>query len=100
MMARRRRPAVPIRRALAVRLTIAGGTSGEAVDTDGSGWSVDDDLRRLPVQDEYWGFPAYSTTGVIALTDCDEFVMPYTYQSPPNQGTKRSAQCTYARKVP
>lgn len=43
-------------------------------------------------------FPAYSTTGVIALTDCDSFVMAYTWQMPPNSGTKTSAKCTYTRQ--
>jgi hypothetical protein len=43
-------------------------------------------------------FPAYSTKGVIALGDCDTFLMPYTYQSPPNQGTKHSQQCSYTRQ--
>ncbi|HEX2877623.1 MAG TPA: hypothetical protein VHP33_40520 [Polyangiaceae bacterium] len=44
-------------------------------------------------------FAEYSTVGVIAPTGCDTFLMPYTYQSPPNQGTKHSAQCSYTRKV-
>lgn len=45
------------------------------------------------------GFPAYSTAGVLALTDCDTFLMPYTWQSPPNSGNKTSAICTYTRQV-
>lgn len=45
-------------------------------------------------------FPAYSTQGVIALTSCNTFSMPYTYQTPPNQGNKTSQQCAYTRKVP
>jgi collagen type I alpha len=44
-------------------------------------------------------FADYSTVGVVAPTGCDTFLMPYTYQSPPNQGTKHSAQCSYTRKV-
>lgn len=44
-------------------------------------------------------FPDYSTVGVIAPTGCDTFLMPYTYQTPPNQGTKHAAQCSYVRKV-
>lgn len=44
-------------------------------------------------------FADYSTVGVIAPTGCDTFLMPYTYQSPPNQGTKHAAQCSYTRKV-
>jgi hypothetical protein len=45
------------------------------------------------------GFANYSSVGVIALTGCDTFIMPYTWQSPPNQGTKHAAQCSYTRKV-
>lgn len=44
-------------------------------------------------------FPDYSTVGVIAPTGCDSFLMPYTYQTPPNQGTKHAAQCSYVRKA-
>lgn len=40
----------------------------------------------------------YSTKGVIALGTCDTFLMPYTWQSPPNQGTKHSQQCSYTRE--
>jgi hypothetical protein len=44
------------------------------------------------------GFDDYSTTGVIALNaDCKSFLMPYTWQMPPNQGTKHSSQCSYTR---
>jgi hypothetical protein len=43
-------------------------------------------------------FPDYSTAGAIGFTDCDTFLMSYTYQSPPNQGAKTAAKCTYARK--
>lgn len=43
-------------------------------------------------------FPAYSTTGVVGLTDCNSFIMPYTWQSPPNTGKKTSSQCTYTRQ--
>lgn len=43
-------------------------------------------------------FPDYSTAGVIALQGCDAFVMPYTYQIPPNTGTPTSAKCNYARQ--
>lgn len=45
------------------------------------------------------GFQDYSTTGVIGLTDCDNFIMPYTWQMPPHTGNKTSAQCTYKRVV-
>ena len=41
----------------------------------------------------------YSTSGVLALSSCDTFSMPYTWQSPPHQGTKHWSQCTYTRKV-
>ena len=44
-------------------------------------------------------FADYSTTGVIALTDCDSFSMPYTWQSPPNQGAKHAQQCSYKRVI-
>lgn len=44
-------------------------------------------------------FADYSTVGVIAPTGCDAFSMPYTYQSPPHQGAKHAAQCSYTRKV-
>lgn len=43
-------------------------------------------------------FADYSTTGVIGLTSCDSFIMPYTYQTPPHQGTKHSQQCAYTRQ--
>jgi hypothetical protein len=43
-------------------------------------------------------FSDYSTTGVVALTSCDTFSMPYTWQSPPNQGVKHSQQCQYSRQ--
>jgi hypothetical protein len=43
-------------------------------------------------------FDDYSTTGVVGLTSCDSFIMPYTYQTPPHQGTKHSQQCVYSRK--
>ena len=42
-------------------------------------------------------FPDYSTAGVIALQGCDAFVMPYTWQSPPNTGSTTSAKCNYVR---
>jgi hypothetical protein len=45
------------------------------------------------------GYPDYSTSGVIALTDCDSFLMPYTWQIPPQTGSKTSATCTYTRQV-
>ena len=41
----------------------------------------------------------YSTSGVVALTSCSAFLMPYSWQSPPNSGTKHAAQCSYVRKV-
>jgi hypothetical protein len=45
-------------------------------------------------------FADYSTSGVIALNaDCDSFLMPYTWQSPPNQGKKTSAKCSYTRPL-
>ncbi|MDF3069457.1 MAG: hypothetical protein K0R38_5058 [Polyangiaceae bacterium] len=44
-------------------------------------------------------FPDYSTTGVVGLTDCNSFVMPYTWQSPPNTGKKTSSKCTYTRQL-
>lgn len=43
-------------------------------------------------------FPAYSTTGVVTLSDCNTLLMPYTYQIPPNQGTKHAQSCTYTRQ--
>lgn len=45
-------------------------------------------------------FADYSSTGVIALTGCSTMLMPYSWQSPPNQGTKHAAQCVYVRKLP
>jgi hypothetical protein len=46
------------------------------------------------------GFDDYSTEGVIKLgDDCDSFLMPYTWQMPPHQGTLHSAQCAYTRHV-
>lgn len=42
--------------------------------------------------------PAYSTTGVVTLSDCNTLLMPYTYQMPPNQGTKHAQSCTYTRQ--
>lgn len=42
-------------------------------------------------------YPDYSTTGVVALDGCDSFLMPYTYQSPPNQGAKTAQKCAYTR---
>jgi len=44
-------------------------------------------------------FPDYSTSGVIALSDCNSLLMPYTFQTPPNQGVKTSAKCSYVRQV-
>jgi hypothetical protein len=44
-------------------------------------------------------FADYSTTGVVALTGCSTMLMPYSWQSPPNQGTKHSAECVYVRKL-
>jgi hypothetical protein len=45
------------------------------------------------------GFPDFSTSGVLGLTTCDAFVMPYTWQMPPHQGQKTSAECSYVRHV-
>jgi hypothetical protein len=42
--------------------------------------------------------PAYSTSGVIGLTSCDSFIMPYTWQIPAHTGAKTSAKCTYTRQ--
>lgn len=44
-------------------------------------------------------YPDYSTAGVIALSSCDTFEMPYVFQIPPNTGAKTSAECSYTRVV-
>ena len=45
------------------------------------------------------GFQPYSTKGVVALNDCNSFSMHYTFQIPPNQGSKTPAKCAYTRQM-
>jgi hypothetical protein len=79
-------------------LTAAGEISSTCSNGQSSSGTVEETGRFADVGSG-GGFPDYSTTGVLALIDCDTFLMPYTWQMPPNTGSKTSAQCTYTRQV-